>query len=117
MQKTDGQAFHAMLAQRGRNHREPGFVQRDQRAAVRRHPLADREAKLTRYERRRLDEIEIRRIEAALITALEHIAKTVSREKRRASAAPLQDRVGGEGGAGHAPYDRDHDEPAQMKGL
>src|SRR5215510_2381910 len=104
MQKADGQAFHAMLAQRGRNQREPGFVQRDQRAPVRRHPLADSEAKLARYERRRLDEIEIRRIEAALITDLEHVTETVGREKRRASAAPLQDRVGGEGGAVHDPF-------------
>src|SRR5262249_15766181 len=77
----------------------------------------DSETKLARYERRRLDEIEIRRIEAALITDLEHVTETIGREKRRSSAAPLEDRVGGESGAVHEPDELMRGDAGQAKRL
>ena len=77
------------------------LVERPPHGAVHVHALGHREAQLARHQRRRLDDVDVVLVEAALVGDLDHVAEAVGGDQRGARALALDDGIGGERGAVH----------------
>ncbi len=99
VQKADRDAFDFLRAQGGDRLQHRALIERQQHRAVGRDALAHRQPPLARYQRRRLLQVEVVLLEAALGAELDRVAKALGGQERGARALALDQRVGREGGA------------------
>ena len=99
MNEPDGDAGVAAFADRLSERLDLFAVHRDQSLAARIDAFAQRVAKLTRQKRFRQRQIEVILLEARFRPHLDDVAKTFGRDERGLGSAPLDQRVGRQGGA------------------
>jgi LacI family transcriptional regulator len=99
MKKADGHRRDIFAPQFLCDCRQLGLVKRHQHLAIRRQSLPDRKAELARHEGRRPVDHQIIVIEALLVTLLENVAETFRGDEGGLGPLPLDQRVGGKGGA------------------
>ena len=81
------------------------LVERPANGAMHVEALGHREAQLARHQGRRLDDVDVVLVEAALVGDLDHVAEAVGGDQGGLGAFALDDGVGGERGAVHEQAD------------
>jgi hypothetical protein len=105
MQIRDRDALDALGAQERHERAHRRLVQRQSHLAVHVDALRHGQAQGARHQRLRLLDGQVVLVVAALVGDIEHVAEPLGRDQRRARAAPLDHRVGGERGAVHEHVD------------